>query len=291
MEAVVLGNLGAVHQELGELEAASELRRRAVRLLTDVGDRRLRGVFLGALAAGALEQGELGTALGHLEEALELTGDAGDRRHAGLFRAYLGVIEAQRPGHLDAARAAFHVAHSTLEAVGDPALLRALSVHEAHLDVARGATDPEAVARVRERLDAARRIEAQSDEVRLAVRLLERALGRSEREERPVVRLRVAPEGASFVLGNGESVDLGKRKTMRLILLRLVSQRLSASGAALSVDDILDAGWPGERVLADAAANRVYVTIATLGKLGLRDALASRDGGYLIDEDVVVEYS
>ncbi len=85
-------------------------------------------------------------------------------------------------------------------------------------------------------------------------------------------------------------VDLSKRRTLRLILVRLLSARLSSPGAPLPMEAMLDAGWPSERVLAEAAANRVYVAINTLRKLGLRDALASREGGYLLDEDVVIEY-
>ena len=91
--------------------------------------------------------------------------------------------------------------------------------------------------------------------------------------------------------GGGDTVDLSKRRSLRLILVRLLSQRLSSPGMPLPMEAILDAGWPGERILAEAAANRVYVAMNTLRKLGLRDVLASREGGYLIDEDVVIEYS
>ena len=60
------------------------------------------------------------------------------------------------------------------------------------------------------------------------------------------------------------------------------------AGAVL--DDLLEAGWPGERVLPEAAANRVYVAVATMRKLGLRDVLLSRDDGYLLTTDIDVVY-
>jgi hypothetical protein len=55
---------------------------------------------------------------------------------------------------------------------------------------------------------------------------------------------------------------------------------------ALPRDALLEAGWPGERVLAEAGATRVRVAIATLRSLGLGDVLQTRDDGYLLDPDV-----
>ena len=285
LRAVALGNLGAVQQELGDLEGAVAQRRAAVALLTQLGESRLRGVFLGGLAAARLELGEIGGALGALDEALAQVESAGDRRYAGLFRAYLGVIEAGR-GREDAARAAFDAAQSSLEAVGDPALLVALGVHRAHL----GRTGEGDRGRAREVLTEVAASACRSDEVRLAVRLLERAIGWSRGEVGPRRVLRIARLGDSFALDDGETVDLSRRKTLKQILSRLASSRLSAPGVPLSVEAVLEAGWPGERVIQEAALNRVYVAVATLRKLGLRDVLASRDSGYYLDDDVQLDY-
>jgi hypothetical protein len=48
------------------------------------------------------------------------------------------------------------------------------------------------------------------------------------------------------------------------------------------------AGWPGERIGADAAANRVRVALTTLRKLGLRDVIKTGQGGYLLDPAMAV---
>jgi hypothetical protein len=48
----------------------------------------------------------------------------------------------------------------------------------------------------------------------------------------------------------------------------------------MRVEDLLAAGWPGERVRYDAGANRVYVALAELRKLGLRDWLMNDGAGY-----------
>jgi len=43
-----------------------------------------------------------------------------------------------------------------------------------------------------------------------------------------------------------------------------------------------------EIVIRDAGASRVYVALGTLRKLGLRDVILSRDGGYLLDPQVKI---
>jgi hypothetical protein len=51
----------------------------------------------------------------------------------------------------------------------------------------------------------------------------------------------------------------------------------------LSVYELLDLGWPGQNVDAEAGAQRVYWVIATLRRLGLGGCLLTRDEGYLLD--------
>ena len=53
----------------------------------------------------------------------------------------------------------------------------------------------------------------------------------------------------------------------------------------LSVDALVVAGWPGERILSAAGAERVYAAIATLRRLGLRGLLVQHGEGYLIRAD------
>jgi hypothetical protein len=85
---------------------------------------------------------------------------------------------------------------------------------------------------------------------------------------------------------NGARHALGRRGPLRRVLLALAEAQGSRAGAALSVDDLLTAGWPGERPLPEAANNRVWVTISTLRKLGLGDVLQRWDGGYRLDPSV-----
>ncbi len=96
----------------------------------------------------------------------------------------------------------------------------------------------------------------------------------------------VAADGRWFQCGEGEPVSLMKRRALRLLLRRLAGQRLAAPGVALSLHDLLAAGWPGERTSHEAGNARVYNALTSLRKLGLRAALVSRDDGYLLDPAV-----
>jgi DNA-binding winged helix-turn-helix (wHTH) protein len=68
----------------------------------------------------------------------------------------------------------------------------------------------------------------------------------------------------------------------------LVAQHRERAGTALSVDELLERGWPGEQV-AQSGANRVYVALTTLRKLGLRDFLNRDQAGYLLDPGAQIE--
>lgn len=100
--------------------------------------------------------------------------------------------------------------------------------------------------------------------------------------------LRVGPGASWFRVGQDERVDLARRKPLRLILERLAAERSGPTPRHLAWDDLLAAGWPGERMRAEAGAHRVRVAISTLRKMGLRDVLRTEDEGYLLDLGVRV---
>jgi predicted ATPase len=100
---------------------------------------------------------------------------------------------------------------------------------------------------------------------------------------RGACRLVVAADGRWFQCGASEPVSLRKRRALRLLLRRLAEQRLASPGVALSLHDLLAAGWPGERTTHEAGNARVYNALTELRKLGLRGTLVSRDDGYLLD--------
>lgn len=97
----------------------------------------------------------------------------------------------------------------------------------------------------------------------------------------------VERDGRGYAYG-ARTVSLQRRGNLRRILQALVEKRLSAPGCSLTRDEVLAAGWPGERMRADSGALRVYTTIRRLRQGGLGAALVTTDDGYLIDPRVSV---
>jgi hypothetical protein len=75
---------------------------------------------------------------------------------------------------------------------------------------------------------------------------------------------------------------------LRRLLLALVRRHAERPGEVLTLWDLLEAGWPGERPLPGAGANRVYVTLARLRRLGLREVIERFDEGYRLSPQITV---
>ncbi|MFY0534364.1 hypothetical protein [Nannocystis pusilla] len=69
---------------------------------------------------------------------------------------------------------------------------------------------------------------------------------------------------------------------LQRIVLALARKRIEAPGEALALEELLAAGWPGERVGDSAGTNRVHVALTTLRNLGLRAFLVSNRDGYAL---------
>ncbi len=90
----------------------------------------------------------------------------------------------------------------------------------------------------------------------------------------------IAHNGGWFAIGNEPLVDIRTRFALTRILRALVQQRAKDHEETVSIDTLVEAGWPGEKLLNDSGTNRLYVAVATLRKLGLRDGVERREGGY-----------
>ncbi len=288
LAGIVEGNLAILSQEQGAYGEARKHFENAERKLSRAGARLLEAHVRGYSGALHHELGELDLACAAYAKALRVLHEVGDRRLEGLFLAAIGGADAAR-GRTAAAREAFASAEKLLAEVGDPGLVEALELHRGFLALALSAQAQargdaaqshaersralELSRRARERLDSGALVH--SDDARFALRLLERAL-RSEAWVFNVGRSALAPPGEA-------TIDLSSRPQLVRIVRALAERRMKLPGVALSQDELLAYAWPGERMTADAAANRMKVALSTLRKLGLRSLIQRTDDGYLLD--------
>ncbi len=271
------GNLAILEQELGQLERAAELHARGIARLRAVGHRLYVAHLSGYAGAVEHERGDLEAAIPLYDQALDGLRRVGDQRLTAVVAALRGAAEAER-GRVAAANEAFGEATDALERIEDPGVHRAVSLHRLHLTLTEDSVGarPEAVAA----LEAAMEAESvsPSDDARIAMRLLDRRLGRG------ALTLSV-PDGR-VTLPDGTVLDLASRAALWQIVVGL--GRAHAEGVALDSHDLLELGWPGESVNVQSGLNRVKVALSTLRKLGLREVLVRGEGGYRFDPDIPV---
>ncbi|MGK3959238.1 tetratricopeptide repeat protein [Sorangium sp. So ce118] len=266
--AITLGNLGALHHEEGRLAEARACHGRAVALLREVGDRRSEAIALCRLGAALASLEEVEEARRALVPAERLLAQLGDEPDVELARVAWGFVD------LALAQAARRAGR------GDEAA--------AHAAAAR-----RRIARAREGAEGAPSSASRSDDVRLLLRILERslaALGLPEARAEGEREL-LLTKGARFVRPPGSGWhDLRERHAARRLLLALTEQQRCAPGRGLSLAALKEAGWPGERILPEAAANRIYVAMNQLRKLGMKPWLRRDAEGYSLDPALPVHY-
>jgi predicted ATPase len=269
---------------LGDGPGALELARAAVRGFGALGAQGERGLAIHALATLQQALGELGEARASLQEAeLAVAELPSLRALLPLHRAALDAdsdLPLQEPTHSEpppsepSSRSTDTIARGYLAHL---ALARARAAAreggppEPHLDEAEAAR--EALQRAGYRLDAAR----------LGAALLRT---RQRLEDRV---LRIGPGGQWFALSESAPLDLSRKTAAARVLQALADAHLAEPGSRLGIEALASAGWPGERIVYRAARDRVYNVIATLRRLGIRDALVHADDGYAIHPQLRVE--
>ena len=94
---------------------------------------------------------------------------------------------------------------------------------------------------------------------------------------------RIGAQARWMVTPDGTRTDLMRHGPVRRILHALATLHTTDKARALSAVELLESGWPGERVRYEAGMLRVYTAIRRLRKLGLEPILVTRDDGYLLD--------
>jgi tetratricopeptide (TPR) repeat protein len=299
-EGIFLTNLAILEQEVSRHDDARTHFRAALDTLDQLDDARLVGITLGNMAALEHKDGHLEESRACYERALELLQSVGELRSEALCRGRLAAVIATL-GDLDLARTYIDVAERLLERVGDAVGFEAVQLSRAFVDLTeanreRGSGNDERATElmraVERRLEKARSgspsaIE-RSDDARSLVTILENAISELDGTTRADALL-VGPE-ARWFRGPGRGwQDLSNRRALRLILLELTEMRRAKPGTGVGVDALREAGWPNEKMSADAASNRVYVSLNKLRKLGLEGVLVRNESGYMLDPSVPVE--
>ncbi|MEM9069470.1 MAG: AAA family ATPase [Myxococcota bacterium] len=96
------------------------------------------------------------------------------------------------------------------------------------------------------------------------------------------LRLEVGLNAAWFRVGDDEPVDLSRARAARRVFRALLE-----ADESLDIDALFSFGWPGQRIGALSARNRVHVTLARLRKLGLRDTIVRDENGWQLVADIV----
>ncbi|MEM7159114.1 MAG: tetratricopeptide repeat protein [Myxococcota bacterium] len=299
LEAIHVCNLGTLELERGEGDRARGHFEASQQLLEPLGDRRLLAIVRGN--QGTLEhmQGRLEDARQCHEDALAILREVGDRRSEALSLSRLGRAWAEL-GWVEDAQGCLAAAGRLVGRFPDAMVSATVELDRGFVELAEARnSEPEPrdalLQKARDRIAQVSRAEAdspawieRSDDIRFAVHLLERGLAdldaqSAPSEAPPQNAVLVGPQGRWLQVPGEQAQDLRRRKAMRLILDRLTDEHRANPGAGLPLETLLEVGWPGERVMASAGANRVYVALTTLRKMGLRKLLLSRDDGYLLD--------
>ncbi|MFO0604488.1 MAG: FHA domain-containing protein [Polyangiales bacterium] len=103
----------------------------------------------------------------------------------------------------------------------------------------------------------------------------------------PRALLRVAADGTWFARDDGARVAVHPRRTLVRVLRALAEHHRAGVQEALSTAEIVEAAWPGERLVGDSGPTRAYVALSSLRRIGLRDAIARDGEGYRLGGDEV----
>lgn len=281
--AMMRVDLGIVLQEMGDLEGARAVYDAALAAHRTAGNKRHEAITLGYIGTLEDERGSPDAAEVALSEALAIFRPMGDPKYAAVFAGCLAAVCAQRGdarGAMEALSEAINAAHG-----GEARVIAAVTLHGLRVEAAAG----KRAASIVERRGAAIGLVQQSDDVRFALRMLDRVLVPMETPSMARAKALCVAEDATWLdLPGGTRVDLRRRAVHRRLVERLVRERLASPGTPASVADLVAAGWPGEKLAESSAQNRLHVALAALRADGLRDILKREPGGYMLDPAVDV---
>ncbi|AKV01439.1 Signal transduction response regulator [Labilithrix luteola] len=276
-EALAMELAGLLAHDAGDLEVAARSYGEALERLQELGARHLEAALLVRLGAVARERGRAAEAWTLLRTASSRLRD--DPAASALLAAHVAALEAAA-GRPDDARVSIGQAAEGIVEGGDVVASSFLAVARATLEGRAPLVENAAELDVLARRSADLRIFLRGG--RAAPRVVEPPPEPSTLE----AALVVGEGGLWFRVPNGERVSLERRRSLALLLDRLLAARLEHPGVAIASEALQRAAWPGERIVPSAGAHRLRVAVATLRKLGLRELVETTPTGYRLSGDV-----
>ncbi|MEL6346647.1 MAG: tetratricopeptide repeat protein [Myxococcota bacterium] len=274
-QGFTLGLIGLSQANLGQFDDARQALSRAITMLQSVGTTQLIASYQGSLGQLRLLQPDRRQeACALLEQAVAL-GAGGQPHLLEEFQLWLSAGYAIQ-GRPDAAVASISgdLENPFFQCVS-PWLPRI-----AHAFSDRGTEE----GRFQE-VDAALTALSVEADWPLDQRLL--ALLREEIDQRSRLWI-ISQDGTWFQSPGSAPMSLTHRPTHARVLAALAHTRHMQPGASLNTAALARAGWPDERILPRAAANRVRVTISGLREAGLRPLIQRRRNGWVLDPDTPI---
>jgi tetratricopeptide (TPR) repeat protein len=296
LSALGIANLAQLEQEMQSFARANELFEQALARFAAAHEAQYEGIYACRRGGLYLEWNRLDLARQCLGASQRLLARVNLPVQNLILHATWALLEAQA-GRIDTARSELGVARHFAELGAAGVLGMVLELASAAVELHEASLHPATLEHWRARYTSleegddpeARAVRTNID-TRFALRMLARALSRHGGTAVSHV-LRIGRDASWFSLDEAVRVDVARRGSLRRMLDALIEARLHRPDQSLDGAALTRAGWPNERILAEAAATRVRVAIATLRKLGLREVLLTRDDGYHLDPSVRIDRS
>lgn len=241
-----------------------------------------RGLILGSTGVVQLVRRHYAAAARALSEAELLLDEAGDRYARVTMLAFLGAAEALA-GRAAEARVRFAEADDALKGESETPYPRAL------LDVLRTTLSPEDALGTLVRVERSAAHEGWAD-VRVACRIARSASGpQHPTAGEAAPGLSIGHQAVWASLDGGPPIDLRAKPSLRRLLAALVAATEEHPGTHQPALMLARAVWPdAERLPPKLLLGRLHVSLSTLRRLGLRDAIETAPAGYRIAPHLTV---
>lgn len=271
-----LANLGLLAHLRGDLGSAFERYARALDVARDADNPRFVGTFLGYLGVVALEQRNATEANARFIEATQQLAAAGDGRYQALVLSMKAASEwwlLRDESARSDLREAWSIIPPAPDAVIEPIAALSRTLADVGLDVGISVPNQEGA--------------PSSVESMLVTRVTMAVAREAQRRGRAGLRLRLHRDGWWFQIGHEPPVRLRSHATLSRLLSFLA--RAHRAKRALAKEELVEVGWPDERLLPTAAKNRLKVALSQLRRSGLGELLETVEGGYCLSASCTVD--